>query len=211
MKKPANHLTGSKFGRLTVVGEYRSGTRSRKTGKETPPTVLCECLCGVARRFNVDNLRSGKTLSCGCFRKENSSKMGSKFGGEGGRKQRKYPPVESSARDLYARYMKRNGGNLSFTEFYELTKQSCYYCGKWPDQIHESSSQRKNKVDGCQFVYNGLDRIDSSKPYNSDNVRPSCKACNFMKHVQDEKDFYQQMINIINTHKEEFIKLGLKF
>lgn len=207
MKKEANYLAGLRFGRLIVIGVYEPGSRIDKI---IQPTVLCRCDCGTEKRISVNSLRAGTTISCGCFRKENSAKMGTEFGREGGLMQREYQPVESSARDLYAKYMKRRPGNLLFEDFFRLTQLSCYYCGKEPDQITISSSQRKTHPDGCQFIYNGLDRIDSTKGYDIDNVVPCCGTCNFMKRDLDTKDFYQQIMNIMNTRKEDFIKLGIR-
>src|SRR5271157_1933502 len=47
-------LTGRKFGRWTVV-EFDRGK------------WLCRCQCGVLRGVKAYSLRSGESVSCGCF------------------------------------------------------------------------------------------------------------------------------------------------
>lgn len=58
-----NFLPGKKFGRLTVrrvIGF--EGDHNRQ--------VLCRCDCGNAAVARIDNLRAGKTRSCGCVARE---------------------------------------------------------------------------------------------------------------------------------------------
>lgn len=57
-------LTGNKYGRLTVLGD--DGTRT-KSGK-----VLwhCLCECGNANYVRADHLKNGSVVSCGCLNKE---------------------------------------------------------------------------------------------------------------------------------------------
>lgn len=55
-------LTGRTFGRLTVLGPH--GKIGRRFWWE------CRCTCGVTKSICGDNLKSGRTNSCGCLRKE---------------------------------------------------------------------------------------------------------------------------------------------
>lgn len=59
-------LTGKTFSRLTVL--YRYGSTNRGEAK-----WLCQCNCGVHRAVTGNNLRSGKTQSCGCLHKEQTA------------------------------------------------------------------------------------------------------------------------------------------
>ena len=58
--------TGNRYGRLLVISEslYKSGT--------TSATWLCKCDCGKYTTVRGTTLRSGGTLSCGCYRNERS-------------------------------------------------------------------------------------------------------------------------------------------
>lgn len=56
-------LCGQKFGRLTVL-KY-AGRTSRRSS-----LYKCVCDCGTERIVRMDALKSGKTVSCGCYNKE---------------------------------------------------------------------------------------------------------------------------------------------
>ncbi len=64
----ANDLTGERYGRFVVVG--RSG--STNSGHAL---WLCRCDCGQERTVLASNLRSGRTVSCGCFKVETRTKV----------------------------------------------------------------------------------------------------------------------------------------
>lgn len=49
----------------------------------------------------------------------------------------------------------------------------CHYCGT------EKTNHYKSKHNYCkEFFYNGVDRLDSTKPYEKGNVVACCKYCN---------------------------------
>lgn len=50
---------------------------------------------------------------------------------------------------------------LSFEQFAELVNSKCHYCGKEPR--------------------NGVDRVDNTRGYVTDNVVPACLPCNVRK------------------------------
>lgn len=56
MPRETVEVVGTKYGRLTLVARVRAGLwRAR-------------CDCGIERDFNMQDLRSGNTSSCGCLR-----------------------------------------------------------------------------------------------------------------------------------------------
>ena len=57
-------LAGKVYGRLTVVGRS-----DRKIGKST--VWECVCSCGASRQIPAENLKTGRTRSCGCLNDEN--------------------------------------------------------------------------------------------------------------------------------------------
>ncbi|WP_100486899.1 hypothetical protein [Sporolactobacillus pectinivorans] len=71
-------ITGQRFGRLTTVKEVHSSKHRRY--------YLCQCDCGNVKIVSMDQLRSGKTQSCGCLNQEITSKTntmdltGARFG-----------------------------------------------------------------------------------------------------------------------------------
>ena len=67
-------ITGNKYGHLTVV--RRGHDLIKKNGKKEPRWV-CLCDCGNPNEVEVlgYNLKNGNSVSCGCLRKENVSKL----------------------------------------------------------------------------------------------------------------------------------------
>lgn len=61
--RKVDNLTGLRFGRWFVIGP--SDTRGRYT-----KMWLCRCDCGKEKPVQGGNLKSGKTVSCGCYRNE---------------------------------------------------------------------------------------------------------------------------------------------
>lgn len=57
-------LTGNVYGRLTVIADDGSRT---KTGRVL---WLCECSCGNKVHIQSQNLKNGRTKSCGCLNEE---------------------------------------------------------------------------------------------------------------------------------------------
>jgi hypothetical protein len=55
-------LTGKQFGRWTVLEQ---SPRAYQT------MWVCDCVCGTRRKVSGANLRTGHSVSCGCYREEN--------------------------------------------------------------------------------------------------------------------------------------------
>lgn len=65
---PKINLIGEKFGRWTVIDT----APSRNNGQTT--YWLCKCECGTIREVRQQGLRSGKSQSCGCYKRDFWSK-----------------------------------------------------------------------------------------------------------------------------------------
>lgn len=61
-------LIGRRYGRLTVIGAFGKVRGERKW--------FCRCDCGTERTVYGKSLKSGITLSCGCFNRDNARKLG---------------------------------------------------------------------------------------------------------------------------------------
>lgn len=66
--------------------------------------------------------------------------------------------------------------SLTDDDFSRITKSNCHYCGKPPSQ-----SIKSKKGSAEPYVYNGIDRVDSSKGYEVGNSVACCSVCNYMK------------------------------
>lgn len=58
---------------------------------------------------------------------------------------------------------------LTEPEFGKLTSQNCHYCGVAPLQKERN------------YLFNGIDRVDPHKGYETANCVPCCKECNWVK------------------------------
>jgi len=76
------------------------------------------------------------------------------------------PGINSMYRDYIAGAKDRNlEFKLTNDEFLKLIKSNCYYCGDGPELRTKTST----KGHLYQIVVNGIDRVDSSKGYTTDN------------------------------------------
>ena len=63
-------LTGRIFGRLTVIGFSHFVTYQYEYKAIRVPHWECECNCGNIAYVCANSLIMGRTMSCGCYRKE---------------------------------------------------------------------------------------------------------------------------------------------
>lgn len=92
----------------------------------------------------------------------------------------------------YRQTAKRRG--LAFTIplglVHSLLASNCFYCGSPP------SSVMHKKGSFGEFVYNGLDRVDSRSGYVEGNVVSACVVCNWMKSTMPLGKFIEHVRRI---------------
>lgn len=171
------NLTGQQFSRLTVLSQAVSN-------KHGATRWYCHCECGNFTTVNTGSLRNGTTKSCGCYQREVARERILKQ-----KSHNKLPPGMAAFNSMYNSYKKNaRKRNLVFEltkeDFSFITKMNCHYCGIEP-------LQGNNNREDCNgdYIYNGIDRIDSSKGYTVENVVPCCKLCNFAKRDMELKEF----------------------
>ena len=69
-KEQIKDLTGMKFGKLTVIS-YNEEVSKQKKGTHWN----CKCDCGNERIVWCGDLKNGKTISCGCYKKDKMREM----------------------------------------------------------------------------------------------------------------------------------------
>lgn len=158
------NLIGKRFGKLTVISYAKEGK------------WVCLCDCGNKSTICGQDLREGKTRSCGCLYLNRGYE----------------DKITSSKKVLFSNYKSHAKSRnlfmlLSFEEFIDLVQQDCYYCGQKPNQYARSVSAKRKGLQG--FLYSGIDRLDNIKGYQLDNVVPCCKRCNRVKLDRNETDF----------------------
>jgi hypothetical protein len=173
-------MTGQKIGKLTVI---------KKANKENITEIywLCQCECGNTKITRGSRLRKGEPKSCGCT-----------SGDQTAEKNRKYDPKIASAKSVFKRY---KDGNLTFDNFLELSSQPCYYCGIAPQNTYNVFSENrasKSSIENGDFIYNGLDRVDPTKPHNLDNVVPCCRQSNVGKFDYTQQQYKDHIVRSYN-------------
>lgn len=171
--------TGIRFGRLTAIAYNKD--QSLKTGYREWDF---KCDCGKLTTFRLSRAVSGRTKSCGCLSAEITKKRTTK------------DPGVAALNQIYYTYKynakRRNiDFNLSKEEFYKIGSNNCRYCGIEPRMVKGTSS--------VFFIpFNGLDRLDSSKQYETDNCVACCPLCNMMKNDLTVEEFKQHIDRIYN-------------
>jgi hypothetical protein len=112
---------------------------------------------------------------------------------------------KSSAKVVYRE--EYSDGELSFEQFYQLSQMECYYCGALPSNksnIHtKTDNSSKYARQTGLFIYNGLDRLNSSLPHNyHDNLTTCCRWCNYAKQKLSLNDFFI-WINRLEQHQKK--------
>jgi len=179
-KSHPRDLMGQRFNRLTVIDYLGSQYQNGRSG--TSIMWRCQCDCGNIVDIPASHLMTGHTQSCGCL---GLSKL---LGGG----HNKLDEGLAAAHVLLYNYQKsaRQRGYSWKIEprlFLELTSSHCHYCGCAPSQVQTANGKRNYNGN---YVYNGVDRIDNTKGYQPDNVRPCCKHCNVAKASMTEDDFF---------------------
>jgi hypothetical protein len=142
MPATAIDMIGLRFGRLVVL---------RREGEATNRQIvwLCRCDCGEESRTTGDRLRSGKTMSCGCYQREMSA--------AGSRK----PDDEIGYRAAHHRVRSARG---------PASAHSCVDCGS----TARDWSLRRNAAVTHTAPSNGYPCRISPDP---NDYEPRCKKC----------------------------------
>lgn len=181
---PLKDRCGLRYGRLVVLWQAGYVGRSRK--KQV--AWSCRCDCGAEVVVAGTNLESGSTQSCGC-RARDAAVASARANFTERIKRNTRPSGHSSRLALFHGY-RRHAKNrnlpfeLDFQAFVALTQENCAYCGAAPSGEYRGS-KRSNGV----YVYNGVDRSDSSMGYVAGNVVACCRQCNWSKRDLSRLEF----------------------
>jgi len=164
---------------LTVIEKLPSRAYGKSYHKKR--MWLCKCDCGNLTEVNTGALTGNKTKSCGCLTPTKSAENSINS-------RHKLAKRDSGYRSIYVKYRtgarKRNlNFDLSFDDAVKIITSNCHYCGIEPSNVYSKSYY--------DVKYNGMDRVDNSLGYDSQNVVPCCKICNISKNNRDKDDFLE--------------------
>lgn len=139
-------LTNKRFGRLVALERDISSKRTK---------WICKCDCGNIKSVQVAHLRSGATISCGCYHKEINKKVQTIHGMTRSSLHNRWKAIKQRCLNENSKSYKNYGGRgikvchewLEFENFYKWSIENGY----------------DKKLQ--------LDRIDNNKGYSPDNCR----------------------------------------
>lgn len=182
-------LIGKKFGKLTVIGFSHI--------HETGGHVLweCRCECGGFTTARGYSLKSGEKISCGCAERA-KGRDNPKFRGFGEISLTKWSQIIKDAR------IRGIEVNISIEQAWELFLKQNRLCSlsKLPLCFPKF---RKDYTANAS-----LDRIDSSKGYNIDNIQWVDKRINIMKQDLPEDEFIMLCKLIVDNNNGRLPQSG---
>ncbi len=177
------NIIGQKFGKLTVLLEH-SKTRN---GHER---YTCQCECGNTCNILKTHLRQGNTKSCGCDRPIGKSHY-------------QWKGIGEISGDFWHNHIVRSANGTKTRRIIELTITKEYV---WDLFLKQN---KKCALSGIELKFPSkskdksytasLDRIDSSKGYNEDNVQWVHKDINFMKN-KFNNEYFINMCKLISQN-----------
>lgn len=141
-------LTGKTFGRLTV---------KRKDANNGDGRVLwlCACSCGSTKSVSGQQLRAGKTKSCGCYARESAASRLKTHGMIKTSEYRSWAHAKERCYQIGARNYNRYGG------------RGIRVCDRWRNSFENFYSDMGPKP----TIKHTLDRIDNDRGYSPSNCR----------------------------------------
>lgn len=184
IRKKTSHIThnlnkfiGKKFGHITILKRYFNPLIS---SKHKYSYWLCKCDCGNKKVIRLHNLKNGECKSCGCMRLTGHQKInGTYFGNIKSGARNRNLSFNITIKDAWNQFIKQN-------QLCALSGEKIILEDKYSNHLRQTAS---------------LDRRDSNKGYELDNIQWVHKDLNKMKMNMDEKDFLE-WINKIYKFKQ---------
>ena len=155
----------------------------------------CKCECGSIKSIIYDHLKSENTKSCGCIRKENTSKIGKANKTHGYSKLKQFSEYNSWQTMIQRCYNKNHDNYLIYGA------KNITVCERWLNSFEnfiEDMGNRPNK----NYT---IDRINNKGNYEPSNCRWSSK-----EEQNNNQSTNKQVINIITNEKYTSISKAAK-
>jgi hypothetical protein len=154
--RPCVDILGKRFGRIVVI---------EKTAKRSQESIVwkCRCDCGKETFVSTGNLRSGNTVSCGCFRREKTKLSFQKHGCTANDR------VTKEYRTWDA--MKERCYNPKCKQFKNYGGRGIKVCDEWLHSFENFLAYLKANKMYPKPVGMSIDRIDNDGNYEPGNIR----------------------------------------
>jgi hypothetical protein len=167
---------GTRFSRLAIVKYLGPDNRGRKW-------FLCLCDCGNEVKTHSGSLSTKNTRSCGCLARDAKAKT--RLADDWG--------VVHQILLSYKRHARNRDFPFDLTEeqFRHLIDAPCHYCG-------DAGSNVKKTKDHPGYRHNGIDRVDNTHGYSTENCVSSCVICNRAKNNLNCHEFEKWIYRLMN-------------
>lgn len=181
--KPISELFGgvTRFGRLTVIGEGEPVAWRDRTFRR----AKCLCDCGEIRSVQIPKLKSGQTVSCGCYAAERASRENRTHG-------RSRTPEYTSWRSMIQRCE-----NPKATDYEIYGGRGVKICDRWRNSFEAFLADMGPRPAG-----NTLDRIDHTGDYEPSNCRwATAKAQTANRSNMNSHEIDGELLNLSEAEK----------
>jgi hypothetical protein len=159
---------GDRYGKLSIVKELEKQSKRR--------SFLCKCECGNEKIIQLNHLRCGSIISCGCEEKKNRMSMGDKFLIHG---KSKTPEYETWCN------MKQRCYNIKNKRYNDWGGRGIKVCDRWLNSFtnfYEDMGKRPKNYT--------IDRIDNDGNYEPNN----CKWATISEQMKNRRKFKNRII-----------------
>lgn len=141
-------ILGQTFGRLTTIKRLENHHKSKKA------MWLCVCTCGNESQVKSDQLRTGKTQSCGCLQRDRTGDAARTHGGSGTSEHRIWKLMRDRCKNVKSPSYPYYGG------------RGILVCDRWGDfkNFLEDVGPRPS-------AKHSIDRINNDGNYEPSNCR----------------------------------------
>lgn len=177
-------LTGQKIGRWTVL--ERRPTKVSSSGRTR---VRWNCICECKTKKSVDGaeLRSGRSLSCGCYAREKAAERQKKFN--------RYELHESFG----IGYTNKNEPFYFDIEDYEKIKNYCWFKNN-TGYIYAKVPGTKKHVLMHRLILDNVEMIDHISGNKTDNRKNNVRPTNNSLNQMNKKNSKKQQVRMSWCH-----------
>jgi len=132
------------YGRLTVLSIKRIKNKQH---------AVCACSCGAKKRFRLNHVTSGRTTSCGCYKRESAALRNSTHN------------MSKSKEYLAWRNLRSRCSNPKDKSFCDYGGRGISVCEEW-DRDFQAFYNDMGPAPSCNH---SIERVDVNGPYSKDN------------------------------------------